>query len=110
VTDVLLDKLETYLAPTGRLYLVALDSNDPQEVGLSALASALNSKLAALSPEPCKLAALSPERIADGGVDEYEGVQVQGGHEAHGRHRATHDPQGVARRRVRPRRMARPLE
>jgi len=32
VTDLLLDNLEKYLSPTGRLYLVALDSNDPQEV------------------------------------------------------------------------------
>ena len=32
VTDVLLDKLDSYLSPAGRLYLVALDSNDPHEV------------------------------------------------------------------------------
>jgi hypothetical protein len=30
VTDLLLEKIETYLSPTGRLYLVALDTNDPQ--------------------------------------------------------------------------------
>ena len=30
VTDMLLEKIETYLSPTGRLYLVALDTNDPQ--------------------------------------------------------------------------------
>eukprot|EP00802_Teleaulax_amphioxeia_P022575 Tamp_23039.p1 GENE.Tamp_23039~~Tamp_23039.p1 ORF type:complete len:229 (+),score=36.84 Tamp_23039:250-936(+) len=34
VTDLLLDNLEKYLSPTGRLYLVALDSNDPQEMAL----------------------------------------------------------------------------
>jgi hypothetical protein len=32
VTDLLLENIEQYLSPTGRLYLVALDSNDPQEV------------------------------------------------------------------------------
>jgi release factor glutamine methyltransferase len=44
VTDLLLDKLETYLSLTGRMYLVALDSNDPQEVCESACICARESE------------------------------------------------------------------